>query len=121
MVTDRIAAEYGSINRIRQVAPACANSNTWFLAPTRGNTPVGISIGPATFARHTSVSNTDTPTRNPNVIWEEPRRRRSRREWTRLLRVLAAQCSLQTSQITHPRVRYLTPHYHILAIRYIAA
>ena len=42
-------------------------------------------------------------TRNPKVIWEEPRRRPARTEWTLLLRVLlAVQCLLQTSQ---PRIR----------------
>ena len=38
---------------------------------------------------------TEGRTRNPELIWEGPRRRPSRREWTRLLRVLlAVQCPL---------------------------
>jgi len=52
--------------------------------------------------------NDNVITRNHKVIWEEPRRRPSRSEWTRLLRVLIAmQCPLQTGPITHPRVLYI--------------
>jgi len=53
-------------------------------------------------------------TRNHKVIWEEPYRRPSRREWTRLQRVLlAVQCPLQTSPTTQLRVCYIhtaVPH-----------
>jgi len=51
-------------------------------------------------------------TRNPEVIWEELRRRLSRREWTRLLCVLlAVRCPL-SSVVTQPRVRYIHTAVH---------
>jgi len=50
-----------------------------------------------------------------------PRRRPSRREWTRLLRVLlAVQCPLQTSPSLSRGYAASTPQYHILPTRYIA-
>jgi len=57
-----------------------------------------------------SCSRTQTTiviTRNPKVIWEKPRRHRSRQKWTRSLRVLAVQCLLQISPVTQPPVRYI--------------
>jgi len=38
-------------NRIRQVAPMCIPSNTWFFWPIRLSIPNGISIGSAVFAQ----------------------------------------------------------------------
>jgi len=43
----------------------------------------------------------------PKIIWEEPHRTPHGRKLTRLLRVLAVQCPLQTSLITQPRVRHI--------------
>jgi len=44
---------------------------------------------------------------SPPVIWEEWVVTPHGRECTRLLRVLAVQCPLQTSPVTHPWVHYI--------------
>jgi len=46
-----IAAARGRFSRIRQVAPTCTPSSTWFLGPSRVHKPNGISIASAIFAR----------------------------------------------------------------------
>ena len=61
MTTGRIAAAYGRLSGIRQVAPVCTPRNTWFLGPIRVGTtrvlnPNGISIGSAVFVGRTSVT-----------------------------------------------------------------
>ena len=55
-----IAATHGRFNRIRQVAPMCTPSNTWFLGPTRVHNPNDISIGSAVFAG----------SRSPQTNWQ---------------------------------------------------
>jgi len=62
----------------------------------------------------------------PKVIWEERVATPHGREWTRLLRVLlTAQCPLQTSPITLPRVCYIytaVPHAsHSLGLHYVVS
>ena len=49
-----------SFNHIRQVAPMCTQSNTWFLGRTRVYHRNGIVIGSAIFAALTCVLNTQT-------------------------------------------------------------
>jgi len=51
----RIAATHGRFNRILQVAPMCASSNTCFLERTaRAHNPNSILIGSAVVADLTS-------------------------------------------------------------------
>jgi len=52
----RIAVAHGRFNRIRQVAPMCTSSNTWFPGPTRLSIPNCISIDSAVFAQLTTES-----------------------------------------------------------------
>jgi len=40
-----MAAAHGRFSRIRQVAPMCTTSNTWFVGPTLVHIPNGISMG----------------------------------------------------------------------------
>jgi len=57
IVTARIAAEHGSFNRIRHVAPVCTPYNTWFIGPTQVCPPNGISVA---FCRFCSVASKQT-------------------------------------------------------------
>jgi len=55
-----IAAARGRFSRIRQVAPTCTTSSTWFLGPSRVHNLNGMSIASAIFARLPIM--TDPPT-----------------------------------------------------------
>jgi len=59
-------------------------------------------------------------TRNPEVIWEEPRRRPSRREWTHLLRVHDTSCAMPTAdESNHSAAGTLHPHRSATFFRYV--
>ena len=60
MTTGGIAVVHIRFSGIRQVAPVCTPSNTWFLGPTQVLNPNGISVGLAIFAGLTAVTDRQT-------------------------------------------------------------
>ena len=83
-------------------AAAAADGRSWWLLRCRGLSSNIGHIALKFHRRHQQVL--------PKAIWEECVAIPHDGEFTPPLRVLAVQCSLRTSPVTHPRVPYIGLH-----------